>query len=262
MESLTADPDVERLHYLYGFVDARAPLPAVDGVEPDAPVFAIASDGVACVVSLVPARDYGGSGAARDEHWLAPRALRHHEVLSALHRVTTVLPLRFGASCASSADVRALLADRQATLRERLSAFHGMDEWTLRITADAAAIADRLERESPVLIELRERAATLPEGRAYFVRKQRANAAAALASQTLAAIEDEVIGRLGLPVVRGRRAVAGAFAEAALLVGRDGVDALKAALADLEAEQAWCGLRFAIVGPWPPYSFVPALGGN
>ena len=95
-----------------------------------------------------------------------------------------------------------------------------------------------------------------------FVRKQRANVAAALASQTLAALEDQVIERLGLPVVRGRRTVAGALAEAALLVGRDSVDALKAALADLEAEQAWCGLRFAIVGPWPPYSFVPALDGN
>jgi hypothetical protein len=247
---------------LYGFVDARAPLPAVEGVEPDTPVFAIASDGVACVVSLVPARDYGQSGAARDEHWLAPRALRHHEVLSAVHRVTPVLPLRFGASCASGADVRALLADRQATLREKLSAFQGTDEWTLRMTADAGAIADRLERESPALIELRERAATLPDGRAYFVRKQRASTAAALASQALAAIEDDVIGRLGLPAVRGRRAVAGAFAEAALLVGRAGVDALKAALADLEAEQAWCGLRFAIVGPWPPYSFAPALDGN
>jgi Gas vesicle synthesis protein GvpL/GvpF len=250
-------------HYLYGFLRSSAPLPALEGLERGAPVFAVGSDEVACAVSLVPAVEYQQHGLARDERWLAPRAMRHHEVLSALHRATAVLPLRFGTLCASGDDVRALLADRSAELMQALASVDGRDEWTLRMTADADAIANRCDRESPVLIELREREAGLSEGRAYFARKQRANTLAVLVSHAMAAIEDAALERVARPcarVVRGRRASMPACAEAALLVARDDLAAIKMTLADVEAEQAWCGLRFALTGPWPVYSFAPALG--
>jgi len=261
VEGLAPQPGDERLHYLYGFVESSAPVPDLEGVEPGAPVFAIAAGGVACVVSTVPAGDYRQSGSWRDERWLAPRALRHHAVLCALHGVTTVLPLRFGALCAGRDDVRALMAERREALGDLLSAFRGKDEWTLRIAADAGAIADRVERESPAVIDMHARAQALPAGQAYFLRKQHGHAVAALVSQTIAGFEAALIERLGLAVVRGRRTAAPASAEMAVLVDRDGLGAVKAALADLETDAAWCALHTTLIGPWPAYRFVPAALG-
>jgi Gas vesicle synthesis protein GvpL/GvpF len=264
MEGLAAAAGTE-LHYLYGFLRSSTALPALEGVEPGAMVSAVICGDLACAVSLVPADAYRQPGHARDERWLAPRALRHHDVLSALHRVTTVLPLRFGSLCGTEDDVRAILAERHGALLNLLATFDGRDEWTLRMAADTAAIVDRCERESPELQALREREAGIPEGRAYFLRKHRASRAATLVSDTMAAIEDAVLerlARLALPIVRGRRLTPRAFADAAVLVGRGALPALKEALVDLEGEQAWCELRFALVGPWPAYSFAPAVGGN
>ena len=262
MEDLAAAGGPDRLHYLYGFLRSAAALPPLDGIEPGGRVFTIGCGGVSCAVSLVPAAEYRQAGLARGEDWLAPRALRHHGILSALHEHATVLPLRFGALCDREADVRALVAERRDALVDGLRTFDGRDEWTLRTSLDEVAIDDRLERESPALSACRAREADLPEGRAYFARRQRARQAAALAADASAAVEDAILDRLalaGVPIVRGRRATARGVADAALLVARRRRPALKAALAALEAEHAWCGLRFALVGPWPPYSFAPAL---
>lgn len=253
---------MEGLTYLYGFVRSTAPLPSLEGIEPGTQVFAIAAGAVACAVSLVPAAEYREGGRGCDKDWIAPRALRHHDVLMALHQATTVLPLRFGSLCEHEHDVRTLLAGRCDALLSALSALDDRDEWTLRIAADAAAIEKRCQRESPVLAVLHARESGLPAGQAYFVRKQRAGVTAALVSETMAAIEDATVERLSafaLPTIRGRR-TARAFSETALLVDRGHLAALKAALTAVERDYAWCGLRAALVGPWPPYSFAPALG--
>jgi hypothetical protein len=248
--------------YLYGFIRSSAPLPPLEGIEPGTRVFAVVCGDLACAVSPVPAAAYRETGKGRGEDWIAPRALRHHDVLIALHRATTVLPLRFGSLCDREDDVRALIADRRDGLLVALSTLDGRDEWTLRIAADPAAIETRCQRESPALASLRARESSLPAGQAYFVRKQRMNATAALVLDTIAAVEDAILERISpfaRPTIRGRRA-ARAFAETALLVDRVDLAALKGVLARVEAEYAWCGLRTALVGPWPPYSFAPAPG--
>lgn len=262
MEGLTRRPGADCLHYLYGFLRSAAALPAIDGVEAGTRVFAVAYGDLACAASLVPAEDYDPGDGPPAHDWLAPRAIRHHQVLSTLHGVTTVLPLRFGALCGTEDDVRALVADRRDVLLNVLASLDGRDEWTLRMSADAAAIDARSERESPALAALGDRASEASAGCAYFLRKQRERAAAALAVEARTAIEDAVFGALaplGCAAVRGRRGADG-FVESSLLVERDRREAVHGVLADLEDRQAWCGLRFALVGPWPPYSFAPAIG--
>ena len=98
---------------------------------------------------------------------------------------------------------------------------------------DAEAIAGLIERESAAVIALREREVALPEGRAYFVRKQRMRLVATLISERLAVLEDAVGDRLaglGVPLVRMRRSPenpGNALTDAPLLVDRGALDALK-----------------------------------
>jgi hypothetical protein len=269
MQSVAAAGDY--LLYLYGFVRPDLAPPVFDGVEPGAPVFLVSAGDIACAASVVPAEPYlegdAGDPAARAA-WLTSRAMRHHEVLTSLHAAGAVLPLKFGATCRVESDVRAMLEDFGDTLAPLLDRLGGKDEWTLKISADVDAIDARFERESPALQQLRELEAGLPEGRAYFARKQRERTAATLVAQTLAALEDTVCDRLSaleLPMVRAGRASDSrlkTITDIALLVDRADRPALEAALGELQADHAACGLAFALVGPWPPYSFVPPLTRN
>jgi len=267
MESL-ASPSTDTVLYLYGFTRASAPMPPIAGIEPGSTVSLIAAGNVACAVSYVPARIYQAREprVTPGSEWLTRRAIQHHEVIQALHAAGGVLPLKFGSLCQSDGDLRDMLDDLRPTVGDLLDRFAGKDEWTLKSTVDAAAIESQIERESAPVIALQECEAALPEGRAYFVRKQRQRLVATLTSQRLAALEDAIgdrLARLGIPAVglgRTQESPAAALPDAGLLVDRERIERLKGTLLDLQAEHAACGVSFTLVGPWPPYSFVPALG--
>lgn len=267
MESLVS-PLADTILYLYGFVRASAPMPPIAGIEPGSTVFLVAVGDAACAASYVPGSIYQSPEprVAPPSEWLTRRAVRHHEVIEALHATGGVLPLKFGSLCQTGDDLRDLLNDLRPAIADRLDRVAGKDEWTLKSTVDAEAIAGQIERESTQVIALHEREAALSEGRAYFVRKQRMRLVATLISERLAALEDAVgdrLARLDIPVVRMRRSPdspPAALIDAALLVDRQCLDRLKETLIDLQVEHAACGLRVTLVGPWPPYSFVPALG--
>ena len=261
-----ARPFADTVLYLYGFVRASAPVPPLAGLEPGSRVFLVAAGDLACAASEVPAQIYQSEQRAPERgEWLTRRAIQHHEIIQVLHAAGGVLPLKFGTLCQSLEDAKAMLDDVRPAIGELLERFAGKDEWTLKSEVDATAIASLIERESGALIALREREAALPEGRAYFVRKQRMRLVATLISERLAVLEDAVgdrLGRLGVPLVRTRRAPenpTNALTDAPLLVDRGALDAVKETLIDLQAEHADCGVSFTLVGPWPPYSFVPAL---
>ena len=246
-----------RLLYIYGFVRAPMTFDRIEGVEEGSEVFFIESAGVACAASFVPAEAYErapGERPAEQLEWVTPRALRHHAVVSALHGEGTVLPLQFGTVCRNAADARQVVADLQPALSNLLDTLDNKDEWTLRATADAAAIAARCEA-APEMTALKVVESDLPDGRAYFARKQRAKVLADLVAQTIASAQDDAYARLAplaADVVRTSR-------HSALLVDRAAVEAVASRLAGLQAVHGGLGLTFELVGPWPPYSFAPAL---
>lgn len=251
--------------HLYGFVLASLRLPWLTGIDPETAVFLIPCGDVSCAVSRVREAAYAAPAAGDDSDptaWLTARALRHHNVITQLHAAGGVLPLKFGTICRDEADVRSLLADLHDTLTNLLVTVAQKDEWTLKISADPAAIAERRERESPAFAALRQAEAAMPEGRAYFARKQRAQAAATGVAAWLAVLDDAIcerLAQLAVPVIRTERAGSGGIRDTALLVDRGSMDGIAGALAALQDEHAWCGLSFALSGPWAPYSFVPAL---
>jgi hypothetical protein len=245
--------------YLYGIVAHPMELPRCEAVEDGTAIEVIAADRVACVVSPVPACDYEsaaiGRNAADQLEWVTPRAWRHHDVVRRLHLHTSVIPLKFGTLCACAEDVREMLARCSAPLGELLQRFGGKDEWKLSISLDADRVIARVERDDPELRALCAAAETLPEGRAYFVRKKRQQRAAALLSAELEATTRDVYERIADYVDASCEEHTPAPA-ATLLVDRARFDDLTACLAVMEEEHAMNGLVLELRGPWAPYSFV------
>lgn len=243
--------------YLYGIVAHPAALPPCDAVEDGTPIDVIASDRAACVVSRVRARDYEPAATGRDAAeqlaWVTPRAWRHHDVVRRLHATTTVIPLKFGTLCESADDVRDLLARCAAPIGAMLDRFHDRDEWTLSIRLDAARVAGRFERDDAELAALYAEERTVPEGRAFFVRKKRHQRTTALLAAELAAAARAVHARIAGDVDSCDEPAAPV---ATLLVDRARFDDLTSCLAALEAEHAINGLSLELRGPWAPYSFV------
>jgi Gas vesicle synthesis protein GvpL/GvpF len=245
--------------YLYGIVRHPAELPQCDAIEDGTAVDVIPAGGIACVVSPVRAADYApaatGRTAAEQLEWVTPRAWRHHEVVSRLHTATTVIPLKFGTLCTGEDDVRAMLERCSEPIGALLNRLRGRDEWTLSIRIDSDCVTGRFERDDGELRELCAAERSLPEGRAYFVRKKRQQRAASLIAAEFAATTDHVHSRIA-GVVDGCCDNGRAAPAATLLVDRARFGDLTDCLAALEAEHAANALALELRGPWAPYSFV------
>ncbi len=119
--------------YLYGVVASHSIEPSRLRAVEDAPgVFLVHAGNLACVASKVSVADY--RDRPRDtppnqpknqlgDHleWLAPRVMRHHEMVRNLHEITTIVPFKFGTLCASASQVQEILQQlRQPLTRYRL----------------------------------------------------------------------------------------------------------------------------------------------
>jgi hypothetical protein len=260
----------ETLVYLYGFVSPGADLQGLAGVEPGAGVFLIAAGDVACAASLVPAADYARARSAAEQgEWASPRAWRHHEVVRALHASCSVVPLKFGTLCNSPGDVEAVLHRLEPSIADLLRHFDRADEWTVRISADPGALSAYVQSAYPELIACAAEVERLTGGAAYFARKRLQSVrvrAVAEAVENVGELLAERLADLGVectPVRRDARGVEShTIAETAVLIQRPRFGELEALLAVLEAEHAALHLSVEFVGPWPPYSFAPALNAS
>jgi hypothetical protein len=251
--------------YLYGIVRRQdLDLSAVAGVESGRAVRLVEDGELACAVSFVPSADYrqeaiGAHGEQLD--WLAPRAIRHQQVIDYLRQAGTVVPLRFGTLCAAAGDVRHILEARRDLLLRLLTSFEGRDEWGVKIHVNADLIGQAIESDAA------DPAPAASEGAAYFLRKKRQKLAQERTTVRLAELDAEIYALLLPCAVEGRKRTCQnsdppqvLVLNAALLVDRDQASALAEAVGRLEAQYQNYGLAAELSGPWAPYNFCGDLG--
>jgi hypothetical protein len=172
------------------------------------------------------------------------KPLQHAAMLGAIHRRLCVLPMRFGATLRDEAEIHALLQTRRSELLERLGQLDGACEMGLRIV-----------RKSPGTMATDPAAETAsPLG--YLERRrscyQRADATAELDRQVVRRFEERLQGLYRdwrrLPATPAR------LIRLAFLVERDRVAAFRHGVADASRDGG--PGQCAVLGPWPPYSFV------
>jgi len=170
--------------------------------------------------------------------------LQHAAALDAIHRQICVLPMRFAAVPRDEAEIRSLLETRHRDLLQRLNRLDGTCEMGLRIALPKCPIlqANPSSRTSPPTSYLHER-------RAYYQRQDSLGQRARLAVESLV---KELQGtyrdwRRLTPSPPG-------LVRLAFLVERELVGSFAKRV---EASAVECsGKQPALLGPWPPYSFV------
>jgi gas vesicle protein GvpL/GvpF len=252
--------------YVYGIVEAGVrPIdlddtPEIGGLEA---ARSIESAGLAAVVSRVDLGEFDERALPErlnDPVWLEAKARAHEEVLEAVARQRTIVPLRFGTIFLGTTDVRSFVSERETALRQTIERVRGRVElgvkaWGDRATMEAAwneaAGQEGAEAEAP--------------GRSYLLERRREQRR----SRELSALCQEVVAdahrrllRLAVEGVANRphaRELSGRSEQmllnAAYLTQEDD-SSIAAEVAALDVEHREVGISFELTGPWPPHNFV------
>ncbi|MBI5545860.1 MAG: GvpL/GvpF family gas vesicle protein [Deltaproteobacteria bacterium] len=247
-------------------------LPAkleIEGLDDGTPLLQQRYRDLAAVMSEVSLDEFTGPEAqARlsDLGWLAPRALRHEQIIEEIARHSPVFPARFGTIFSSLDSLAALLARHHDTIRAFLDRTTNAEEWGVKGYLDRNQARERLVEEE--LAGPAARLSSSPGTRFMQERKLRAQAEAKVGDwlrQTSARLKEELAHR-ALDAVERRLLAAGSTGTPgemvlnwAFLVPKPEVEAFRSAGEQLGHELSDRGLVFEIAGPFPPFSFTPGL---
>lgn len=253
--TLTDTPPRETLPvYLYAVVPA-------DSAEPAPPLRLICHEDLAVVVSPPPSPFLALAAQLREESVESESlsrlegALRSHEEAIERLRASSVVPLRFGTTVATSSDVARFLELNAPALRDSLSRVAGQGEWSVRVYADETAAPAREQLEGSAApssgrdyLESRRRERRLLED-----ERQRREEVANVIESRLKSAASELSALPPSASDRDRRLLLGWVC----LAPREAEERLLAALE--EAMEATEGARAELTGPWAPYHFVSSL---
>ena len=257
--------------YLFCLIPA-GPFPKIagKGIDGEHPLFIEIIGNVAAVFSEVDLEDFSGPQAQEkmgDLAWVAPRALRHEEVVLSAMEQGPVLPVRFGTIFSSLAAATEPLRQRQIVLMKFFRDTIDKKEWTLKGYVDrpqgrARMTAARLATE-------KEQLAGLSPGKSYFLEQKIKAAADRDVVIWLKEMERDIL-RVAREVSVGfsecrlqSRDVTGRdqemFFHGALLVPDRSATVLQGITSEWNTGHEAQGLQIELSGPWPPYHFAPVL---
>ncbi len=253
---------------LYLFCLCKATATPVDEISagPDQP-FLYRFENLAAVVKRVPLEEFAGAEAEQrmqQLEWLGPRVQEHEALIEGVLRVSPVLPARFGTLFSSEAALERFLAINLAAVERFFNGVEDKDEWGVKTVLDRAKAGARL------LSQLRSELPPTPgsQGVRYLQERQLRGRLDKRLASWLAQASAEIANKLGCYAVASKDRPVGFQAPAgepqtvrnrALLVPRDSLPNLRNAVDQASRELAPYGLSFELSGPWPPYSFCPAL---
>jgi hypothetical protein len=202
---------------------------------------------------------------AADVEWLGALGYRHQNVMAALMRGGTIIPLRAFTLFRSADSLRNYLDEGRDAFSKLLERVDGKQEWTLRIELDADRWNEALVRRVESLRTLSEEAARASAGKAFLLRKkiddERKRASREAEEALVAEIESEIVKTLACDTVsESRTQRGGAFPQINVLIDRDEEARLQGLRDELNARYDGEGVDLALTGPWPPYSFVGRMG--
>jgi hypothetical protein len=251
--------------YVYGIVaEWAAPAKPLSGVDGAYPVMPLREGELTAMASQVPVSEFDGDRLQTnlaEMAWVEAVARAHDRVLAAIHRQTTVVPMRLCTMYRTEDALREMLRREAMQLSDAIEHLDGTTEWGLKVWADpnhmpAPPVGERAADAQPAL------------GTAYMQRRrderdqrQQAgvllhDAAARIHERLWEVCEDGVVAAPGR--VQGDASDGEMILNAAYLVADDADERFRQRLRELCAELGPAGMEFEMTGPWPPYNFVPA----
>ncbi|HKO54986.1 MAG TPA: GvpL/GvpF family gas vesicle protein [Thermoanaerobaculia bacterium] len=257
-------------HVLYVYAVARAehPLPeGAEAVDGGARIDCF-QDGQLCAFHTpVSAEEFSQEGIDRragDIEWLGAIGYRHQNVMAALMRGGTIVPLRAFTLFRSESSLHEWLRGEREQLTKTLERLDGKQEWTLRIELDPQKWSDALVGRVEALRALAAEIETAGAGKAFLLRKKldeaRRQASREAEQQLVAEVEREVLERMACEsVAESRERREGAFPQINVLINRDEESRLQELRDELAQRYESEGVTLALTGPWPPYTFAGTM---
>ena len=281
----------DHLFYLYGLApsrimpDQRLPYPPdstdleseaqpagpdlqLDGIDGHGP-FLWRHREVAAVLSLVSTNEFCGPGAEanlRDLAWLGPRACRHQAVIERIMRCVPILPARFGALFSSLENLEGFLTKHHDAISRFLARVTDQQEWGVKAYLDRGRAEDQLWARG---LARGEKQLSAAPGLRYMQEQKIKTDLQGELSRSLEEVCGEVANQLTLYAADFcerrvlAREVSGDDREPvvnwAFLVPLGVMAYFRARIAQANVQPSLPGLVFELSGPWPPYSFCPAL---
>lgn len=221
---------------------------------------------IACVTSLDLFVGPSAEQKLQDLNWVAPKAVRHSEVIVHVMRQSPVLPARFGTLFSSEERLLSALEKNHKTISSFLRSVRGKDEWGVKcMLSREEAKRELIAKE---MSEFRQELAALPPGKRYFVERQKQAALEkgliALVKQISSHVFEKLISSSAGSLKRRILHSVGAdaietVANWAFLVNRSGLSEFNAIIVEANKDHNRHGLFFSSSGPWPPYSFCPSF---
>lgn len=220
-----------------------------------ADVTTVTHEGLGALVSTVDLEDFGEDGLRRhleDLDWVRDVAFAHDDVVREVARIGPVAPLRLATVFHGPDTVAERLRELGPQLTEVLDRIDGRAEWSVKAYSERGTSASGQADE-----------AKPASGRDYLARRRQQAQDKEVASEQHVDAVEALHERLAHIAVAGRhlsaqdRQLGGYTGEmlmnAAYLVGDDDAERFRAVV---EEQTPPAGLRFAVEGPWPPYSFA------
>jgi hypothetical protein len=236
-------------HYIYGIVEAAAPVPRGRGIG-RAPLRLVASEDAAALVSEI---DGDRVRLGREE------VLVHARVLERALARGPVLPMRFGIVMSGPEEVRARLLDEHGPeLRAQLTELAGKVEMRIRATYEEESLLREVVRGRPDIASLREAVRGGADDATYYGRIRLgelvAGAVERRRDQDAQAIV-EALAPAALGVELSGPPHERVVVQASFLVERERLAEFDELLEDVAAGYGG-RIRFKCTGPLPPHSFV------
>jgi hypothetical protein len=254
---------------LYVFCLGRSqPVSVLDGhaTEQGQPLRVVPAGEIAAVATTVSRDEFCGPEAdsrLADLAWVGQRACLHEATVEQAMARSPVVPLPFGTLFSSPERLIAWLDRHNADVLSALDRFDDHEEWAVSGHMDRPAVEARLFQQ-----ETASRGPAPTPGRQYLQERQIRAGIGTRVDDWLATLLPQVASFLSMRAADFvEREAAGGVTEPeqcrvanwAFLVPHDGVDTFRQAVEAINGECARLDLAFACSGPWPPYTFSPAL---
>ena len=225
----------------------------------------IEHDGLAALISHVPAAEYGEEvlpGSLNDLPWLESVARAHETVLERAGQHATIVPLRLCTIFVDAAGVRRMLGENRPALEAALDRLDGRQEWAVKLLFDAEDTTAESKTHDP--------SGDFGTGTAYLLERRAEREARAAAERLGRELAEDVHARLqdwaidavvNPPQSRQLSGHAGdMLLNGAYLVEADRADELRLLVSELQERHYAAGARLELAGPLPPFNFVAQPG--
>jgi hypothetical protein len=255
-------------YYLYCLTPSGRDIQcSVAGVDGRQPVLVRACGEVCAIYSRVELKDFlgeSGDSHLQDLAWLGPRVCCHESVIEQIMNQAIVLPARFATLFSSLDSLEQFVLEHREAIAEFFAKLGDKQEWSVKGVLDRALALEKLGQSAT-----KEQVLDASPGKRYFQEKRIKAQMEQEFNQRLKAFCQHTAAALGTHAgdFRERKIatpVAGktegeVVLNWAFLISQKDIENFRASLERFNDDEAFPGLRMALTGPWPPYSFAPNL---